>query len=316
MPPVNQHLIAKLRLQEKSLVDADGRVVVDAACRGCGYNLRGVPSEGGCPECGHAVADALRDDRPEHSDPRWLSRVVLGGNLAVVAGAAAAVNVTLLVLGGAVSAMTSSTNVRSFLQDYALKGLLLALGLTWLLAVLAGWLITTGDPARVGQRSDAARRWVARVGLAVCVPAMFVALWLATGFHSFAGLGHRAALFFLFTTPVVLFAGGLVGLLLCLRELSLRMADWECARMYASVCFGLGVAAGVYVLSHILLAFADSDPAYLPLCCCGLDFFAASALILWAVVLADQTRRALNAAHRRVKEAREDATRDPMDINA
>ena len=33
----------------------------EVACRECGYNLRGLPSTGDCPECGHAVCLSITD---------------------------------------------------------------------------------------------------------------------------------------------------------------------------------------------------------------------------------------------------------------
>src|SRR4051794_5052527 len=30
------------------------------SCAGCGYNLRGLATEGRCPECGHDIADSIR----------------------------------------------------------------------------------------------------------------------------------------------------------------------------------------------------------------------------------------------------------------
>ena len=35
----------------------------DTPCLACGYNLRGLQSNGRCPECGSAIADSLTDDR-------------------------------------------------------------------------------------------------------------------------------------------------------------------------------------------------------------------------------------------------------------
>jgi len=44
----------------------------DTPCRRCGYNLRGLFTDGQCPECGTLVRLALRQDLLEHSDPAWL----------------------------------------------------------------------------------------------------------------------------------------------------------------------------------------------------------------------------------------------------
>lgn len=67
-----------LRLRPGIRLDEDDRLISQADCRGCGYNLRGVAVRSTCPECGHVVADSLRTDLLEDSDPRWLGRVAIG----------------------------------------------------------------------------------------------------------------------------------------------------------------------------------------------------------------------------------------------
>lgn len=62
------------RLMDKT--SRGGTVAGDMECRGCGYNLRGLPNGGNCPECGYSYADitpaAIRPDpvrRPEDDTP-------------------------------------------------------------------------------------------------------------------------------------------------------------------------------------------------------------------------------------------------------
>ncbi len=50
----------------------------DLLCNHCGYNLRGLPTEGRCPECGTEVARSLRGDLLSAADPAWLERVNRG----------------------------------------------------------------------------------------------------------------------------------------------------------------------------------------------------------------------------------------------
>ncbi|MAE64038.1 MAG: hypothetical protein CMJ18_07160 [Phycisphaeraceae bacterium] len=49
----------KLASQWKHL-DWRGEITCDVACRGCGYNLRGLGFDRGCPECGAPIAMSLR----------------------------------------------------------------------------------------------------------------------------------------------------------------------------------------------------------------------------------------------------------------
>ena len=49
----------------------------DLTCGGCDYNLRGLPRDGACPECGRAVAATLSGVPPT----AWLRRVSWGAAL-------------------------------------------------------------------------------------------------------------------------------------------------------------------------------------------------------------------------------------------
>lgn len=49
-----------------------GCLECDWPCARCDYNLRGLPPDGNCPECGHAIAPALRE---EAADPTLRSYV-------------------------------------------------------------------------------------------------------------------------------------------------------------------------------------------------------------------------------------------------
>ncbi len=41
-------------------------------CNNCGYDLRGLPAEGNCPECGAPIAWSTRDDPLRHRPTRWI----------------------------------------------------------------------------------------------------------------------------------------------------------------------------------------------------------------------------------------------------
>ena len=53
----------------------------DVACIQCGYNLRGLATDGRCPECNAEVSRSNRGDLLKFSDPQWLGRVLLGADL-------------------------------------------------------------------------------------------------------------------------------------------------------------------------------------------------------------------------------------------
>lgn len=56
----------------------DPQIDRDVACVQCGYNLRGLPVTGLCPECGHGIAESLAAPDLASQGRRWLSRVRAG----------------------------------------------------------------------------------------------------------------------------------------------------------------------------------------------------------------------------------------------
>lgn len=63
---------------ETAWIDAHGRVALDWACLGCGYNLRTRPVSAVCPECGVPVAhSAPLHERPEAALRRFRNATVL-----------------------------------------------------------------------------------------------------------------------------------------------------------------------------------------------------------------------------------------------
>lgn len=68
-------------LLERRFVPPTARIAVDAACIGCGYNLRGVRALGPCPECGREAIESLARSGAGRRCGRSLA--ILGRSLAV-----------------------------------------------------------------------------------------------------------------------------------------------------------------------------------------------------------------------------------------
>ncbi len=62
-------------------VSVDGRIAEDKICIDCGYNLRGLKTDGRCPECGGEVAASLRGHELHHASLPWLRSVRRGFRL-------------------------------------------------------------------------------------------------------------------------------------------------------------------------------------------------------------------------------------------
>lgn len=60
------------------------QVGADRACIRCSYNLRGLPTDGRCPECGTPVADSLRGDYLAFAAPEHLASIRAGLGLVLV----------------------------------------------------------------------------------------------------------------------------------------------------------------------------------------------------------------------------------------
>jgi hypothetical protein len=116
-----------------TLIDAD------VTCARCGYNLRTLPQDGKCPECGGSVADSLGAQRrralligPELSlqPARWL--FLVGGSMLIY--------VMLPVLNAAV------------LTRFVLPGARVVLCVLFLMFGIVGWCMTrptNGEPDRI-----------------------------------------------------------------------------------------------------------------------------------------------------------------------
>src|SRR5437870_167463 len=75
MPPAIPLSAASMR---QYALDAMGRLDEDVICRKCGYNLRGLSSQGVCTECGTAVGRSMMGDLLRFSDPNWVRSLASG----------------------------------------------------------------------------------------------------------------------------------------------------------------------------------------------------------------------------------------------
>ncbi|HRX83941.1 MAG TPA: hypothetical protein P5572_02865 [Phycisphaerae bacterium] len=138
----------------------DGVVHSDCDCIHCGYNVRGQPTAGNCPECGAAVADSTRSTLLANADPAWLAGVVRG--LAIIMWMIVIPEVIGFVLG-----------------------LLRALTIMWPLGIgynavrLYGfWLITRPDPHGIGTRENRTARRIVLGSLAAIIGSYCLLLFI------------------------------------------------------------------------------------------------------------------------------------------
>jgi hypothetical protein len=139
-------------------VSVDGRIAEDKICIDCGYNLRGLRTDGRCPECGGEVAASLRGHELHYASLPWLrsvrrgfrmmKRAILLSLLAVVLG---------IVIEEGWEALHPGRSFPAVVSTIVFGGML---GLTLLLA-LYGFVLATGAEPRLAYRGEgwSFRRW-------------------------------------------------------------------------------------------------------------------------------------------------------------
>lgn len=145
--------------------DLRGEVGGDTPCRNCSYNLRGLPKEGRCPECGTAVGVSICGELLQFSHPRWL-RQVGDGLMMVLWG------LLLSVVVGFVVGLTMN-------GDPAIRQMLVTLGS--LAGVIGTWQMTAPDPSGIGERPGMTARKLVRIAVMAGLAANVLQIVAGTG---------------------------------------------------------------------------------------------------------------------------------------
>lgn len=206
----------------------------DVTCIQCGYNLRGLTTDGRCPECSAAVERSLRDNRLQFADADWLGRVKLGADLLYC-------GIVVSILLVAITALCSVWIGASGLAG-ALMFVIETVWLAWPVFYLGSIaLLTTREPRLERNAFDPTSRGVTRVGailLFFCHALNCV--------YSFPGRSGG-------TEPQLLVAAGmlcayvtLLGKFTYARSLALRIPDERLARSTTIVKWGLAALPVVF----------------------------------------------------------------------
>lgn len=141
-----------------------GVVVIDRPCIACSYNLRGLPVEGVCPECGVSVERSLSGDLLRFASPAYLASIHRGvflvvatiiGQIIVSMGA-----VVLGMLVGFLAANPGSTAQTQLpiVLGWVLQGVLAVINF---MLLYGWWLLSEPDPGFTGRDDGSkARQWV------------------------------------------------------------------------------------------------------------------------------------------------------------
>jgi hypothetical protein len=133
----------------------DAPVTSDSPCRKCGYNLRGLRSDGVCPECATPVGVSILGDLLRFSDPAWLRKVAQGMGLVLVGFYLQFGFVILgMVLAGLRSRYSATLIMVGALASHVLN-------------FVGTWLLTIPDPSGIGEDKHGSIRKIVRVTLAI-----------------------------------------------------------------------------------------------------------------------------------------------------
>lgn len=133
----------------------------DRPCLSCGYNLRGLPTSGSCPECGTPVERSLRGNLLLYSSPDYVASLHRGVFL-IQAGIITTIlsSVTIVGLYFAIDQGLTVIDV----SDMNLIGMVFTIA-TGAASVIGWWLLSTPDAAVLGSATGQRPRRIVRIAV-------------------------------------------------------------------------------------------------------------------------------------------------------
>lgn len=235
------------------------------SCRGCGYDIRGLSSDGVCPECGFPVQRSLGSDHLHNSSPEYVTKLDRGVTITfgVVAAMIIFWAISMISLVSYMIATSGGAPARwvEFVLEGASSVLSLALIYGW-------WLLSEPDPAFTGRADGSKARRIVRVMLFVAAGTNLISLTLAVVPESQATEILAAVVGVL---AFGVFATRYFAEILYLQWLAGRIPDWDAHKsskrllwlgpvlfVVGAFCFGMGPLIAM-ILYMVLLNTIRND---------------------------------------------------------
>ncbi len=162
-----------------------GVVEEDRPCLRCGYSLRGLSLTGACPECATPVESSLRGPLLEYSSAEYVASLHRGVFLVELGLAIGIFGVLAMVVGTVGLAVMGAGAPPAWLPWLMGVG---SVALT-MLGLAGWWLLSTPDPAFVGQNNGTTARQVLRVTLVIAAASAVASLFTEVAVGGTRGMG-------------------------------------------------------------------------------------------------------------------------------
>lgn len=208
-------------MDEKTVESGD-----DLFCIACGYNLRELPPEFNCPECGLPIKRSVGGEKLARADPAWLMKIVNGQSLLAwgLVGVLSVLPLFGLFMLSLMASLTQKGNPQWPGIIMIVIGVSLAVlpGIGVLTFLIGSILVTTPSPQSVSEADMVIARYLVRYGILGSL--FFGAFYAALA----AAPPGTTVLYFLIFTGIA-GAGGMaiviISLLIHLEMLLLQIPD-------------------------------------------------------------------------------------------